>query len=306
MTTLLDAELVGVFEHDTPEWHEARAGLIGSSDVASILGVGFKSAFTLWHEKAGLVVPVEPDERLKRKFAYGHHMEPFVAAIWQEKHFETWVQKKNAGTWRSVKHPWQGCNPDRLAFSTYDGYGLKTLIELKTFPSLTDWQDGPPAGYVAQLEWQLDTFGMYWSPRFPGMDYIGWLAGYANMSGDYVEYPIKLDPFKAEATRARVKAFADSITDGEPPEIDGSEGTYETIRRLNPSLNYKEEREIPHDIAENYLEAQAGLKAATSESNKWKGHLLAHMGTAQYATYDGRKIASRVAQKDSVPYLKEA
>jgi putative phage-type endonuclease len=298
MTTLLDAELIGVFEHDTPEWHEARAGLMGSSDVAAILGLSsYKSAYTLWHEKAGLILPGQPDARTQRKYDYGHHMEPFVAGIFQSENPSLWVQKKDAGTWRNIERPWQGCNPDRLIFSNKRAYGLRGLLELKTFPMISDWEPEPPAGYVAQLKWQLDTFGMQ----------SGWLAGYANMSGDYVEHQIELDAFEAEATRARVLAFANSITDGEPPEIDGSAGTYETIRRLNPSINYREEREIPAEIAESYLEAASKYRTADSELTKWKGHLLAHMGTAQIATYNGTKIATRYApRKDAVPTLKEA
>lgn len=298
LSRLGDAELVGTFEHDTPEWHEARAALMGSSDVASILGVGYKSAFTLWHEKAGIIAREDPDERTKRKFAYGHHMEPFVDRLFLDKHPER--NSQTTGIWRNSQRIWQGCSPDRIVFHKTAHNGLSVtrheIEEIKTFPMLSDWQDGPPAGYVAQLKWQLDVFNFNY----------GWITGYANLSGDYVEYLYELDPFEAEATRAVVKGFADSITDGTPPEIDGSLGTYQTLRKLNPSLNPKEEREIPQDIAEQYLEARDNLKVADSELTKWKGHLLAHMGTAQYALYDGRKIASRVAVKDSVPYLKEA
>jgi putative phage-type endonuclease len=292
------AEYVGTFPQDSPEWHAARLELIGSSDIAAILGLSsYKSAFTLWHEKAGLVEPTKPDEKMQRKYDYGHHMEPFVAGIFQKKHPELFVQK--TGTWRNSVNPWQGCNPDRLvSLSDSPAHKLSphSLLELKTFPSLADWDYGPPLGYVAQLQWQMDTFGFR----------SGMLAGYANLSGDYVEYEIELDPFEADAVRAKAWEFAQSITEGVPPEIDGSEGTYQTLRRLNPSLVRGTDVEIPEEIAEQYLEATKYAKWAESDLNKWKGHLLAHMGTAQYALYDGKKIASRVGVKDSVPYLKEA
>lgn len=291
-----EAEYLGNFRQDSPEWHEARLAHIGSSDVASILGVGYKSAFTLWHEKAGLVEPSKPDARLKRKFAYGHHMEPFVSGLFSEAHPELHLQE--TGTWRHRDREWQGCNPDRLVSTDTDTDTLQPFacVELKTFPSLADWADGPPPGYRAQLLWQVDTFGFR----------KGWLAGYANLSGDFVEYEFELDPFEADAVRAKVLAFANSITLGEPPEIDGSEGTYQTLRRLNPSLTRGQEVLIEPGVAENYRAALRGFKEADADLNKWKGHLLAHMGTAQYAFHDGKKIASRVAVKDSVPFLKEA
>jgi putative phage-type endonuclease len=293
-----DAEYVGTFAQGSPEWHEQRAQVIGSSDIAPILGLSsYKSAFTLWHEKAGLVEPRVPDERWQNKLDYGHHMEPFVAGKFMKANPEYLLQE--TGSWRSVRNPWQGCNPDRLVHLSLDRGEIPTanaVVELKTFPSLSDWADGPTPGYVAQLFWQLDVFGFQ----------RGWIAGYANLSGDYVQYEFEPDPFMADAVRAKARAFADSITEGTPPEIDGSDGTYQTVRRLNPSITPKEEAVIPDEIAERYLEAAKSAKASESELFKWKGHLLAHMGTAQYALYEGKKIASRIGVKDGVPYLKEA
>lgn len=289
--TMGDAELVGLFDQGSDKWHAARLELVGSSDVAAVLGLSqFKSAYTLWHEKRGLITPIPPSPAMQRKLDYGHHMEPFVAKLFADGRPGLEPPRLQVGTWRNVVRTWQGCNPDALVTDA-DG---TVPLELKTFPSLADWQDGPPAGYVAQLMWQVDVFGCRG----------GWIAGYGNLGGDYVEHWFDADPFVAAAVRARVKAFLDSDT---PPEIDGSDSTYQTIRRQNSSIVRGAEVEVPQDIAEQYLEARANLKAAESESLRWGGHLLAHMGTAQYAIYEGRKIASRVAGRgeDPVPYLKE-
>lgn len=309
------AEYLGTHRQGSPEWHAARAAGIGSSDIASVLGVGYKSAFTLWHEKVGLVEPTPPDEKLQNKFDYGHHMEPFVAGRFQKKHPELFVQE--TGSWRNAERPWQLSNPDRLvslADSPAEMMAAHSVVELKTFPSLTDWDYGPPPGYVAQLLWQVDTFGFR----------HGWIAGYANLSGDFVEYGFELNPFEADATRAVAEVFWLSVMEARQvladagdgawededvravlqelaPDIDGSEGTYQTLRRLNPSLERGLEVEVAEEVAEAYLGAASAAKAAESALNRWKGHLLAHMGTAQYAVYDGRKIASRVAVRESVP-----
>lgn len=288
-----DAELLGTFEQDSPEWHEARAGMIGGSDIASVLGLShFKSGYTLWHEKAGLVEPREPDENGRRKLAYGHHMEPFIAAEFVSRHPDLVVQE--TGTWRNIERPWQGCNPDRLL--SFEGKDAHSLLQIKTANYPADWEDGAPVGYLAQVRWEMDTFGFE----------RGWLAVYFNVGGGYAEFEIEADAFEADAVRARARAFADSLTEGEPPAIDGSADTYRTIRKLNPSLVRGREVEIDRDLAQNYRGAVAGYKTAESDVNKWRGHLLAHMGTAQYAVHDGRRIASRVAVKDGVPFLKEA
>lgn len=317
------AEYVGTFKQGSPEWHDARAQGIGSSDIAPILGLAGKSAYTLWCEKVGLVAPIQPDEKLQRKFDYGHHMEPFVAGIFGGKHPEYSVQE--TGSWRNVERPWQLSNPDRLVYLADSPADVPTphaALELKTFPTLADWEAGPPAGYIAQLLWQVDTFG--WQE--------GFLAGYANLSGDYLEYRFELSSFEADATRARAWLFMQSVTEARQlikdaegaghdwttvrdsllelaPDRDGSEGTYQTLRRvLNPSIpDPKAEAEIPAEIAEEYLAACARFKDSESELFRWKGHLLAHTGTAKFAMYNGAKIATRYAPRaDAVPTLKEA
>lgn len=289
------AVLLGRFKDGSPEWHEARSTFIGGSDVPNILGLGWKSPYTLWHEKAGILEPEPVDEARQRKFDYGHHMEPFVADQFRQKHPELQVHD-DPGTWLSIENPWMGCNPDRLV-SLFDRpiEDSHALLQIKTANWETDYDDGPPAGYIAQLRHELDVFGFA----------RGWLGVYFNVSGNYREWEIIADRFLADAQRQRIRAFADSITEGIPPEIDGSQGTFETIRRLNPSLDRGAEVVIPQDVAENYLGTAVRLKSAEAEALRWKGHLMAHMGTAQWAVYEGKRIASRVAKGTNPPYLKE-
>lgn len=291
-----NAELVGYFKQDSPEWHEARAQVIGGSDIAAVLGLStYKSAYTLWHEKAGLIMPRERTPEEENKLTLGHYTENYVAGKFREAHPELDVFA--GGSWRNRDRKWQGCNPDRLvAFQDRIMEDSHSLLELKLDTFQADW-DEVPLGYQAQVRWQMDTFGFA----------KGYLAVYFTLSGRYREYEIDADPFDQEAVRQRAKVFAESLTDAtEPPEIDGMQDTYETLRRLNPSLDRGKEAVIPDDIAQQYLAAAFDLKQSTAELTKWKGHLLAHMGTAQYAKYGDLRIASRVAQKDSVPYLKEA
>jgi putative phage-type endonuclease len=295
LSSLGKAELVGVFEDGSPEWHEARAGHIGASDVPIILGLSsYKSAYTLWHEKAGLIEPQPVSKEMQRKRDYGHYMEPFVTDLFRAEHPDMDIYP--TGTWRNRERPWQGCNPDRLVRPAGADIAT-TLAQIKTANFATDWEDQLPESYVAQVRWELDTFGF---------DH-GYLIVYFNVSGDYREYRIEPDMFVDDTVRLRVRAFADSITAGEPPEIDDSLDTYKTIRRLNPSLDRGREVVIPEDVGLEYLTALAVLKASEGRVNKWSGHMLAHMGTAQYGKLpSGKRIASRVAVGSNPPYLKEA
>ena len=66
MNTLIAKHLsscnyLGTYASGSPEWHAARneQGVISGSEIGAILGLSpFKSAFTLWAEKVGLL-PVD-------------------------------------------------------------------------------------------------------------------------------------------------------------------------------------------------------------------------------------------------------
>jgi putative phage-type endonuclease len=282
------ATLVGVFEDGSPEWHEQRGQVIGSSDMGIILGLSTnKSARTLYHEKRGELKPEEPSPELQELYDYGHFMEPFIAERFRLRHPELPAPEKT-GSWIRTDTPWMGCNPDRLI-------GDEPL-ELKTLQSKADWDEfGVPALYEVQLRHQMWVLGAR----------RGVIAGWAARGG-YGEWWFEADDFVAEVQLQAARNFTRMVDDGTPPEIDGSESTYRTLRRLNPSITPKQEVVVPEDIGEQYLAAMAGSAAAEREALRMKGHLLAHAGTAQYIFHGARKIARRQAKGDGVPYLVEA
>jgi hypothetical protein len=297
LTRLGDAELVGVFEDGSPEWHEQRGSGIGSSDIGVILGLsGWKSALTLHYEKRGLIEPAPVSPEQQELFDYGHYMEPFIGERFAARHPELVVSDDGGGSWRNVDRLWQLSNPDALVRPS-GSTGWDGVLEKKTAKFKTDWdENGVPPLYDAQIRWQMDTFGFRY----------GWIACWFAVGG-YAEYFIEADDFLADVHRNAAIEFNRGVDEGIEPEIDGSVSTYMTLRRLNPSIpDPKAEVLIPQEIAEQYLAACENFKNHESELLKWKGHMLAHMGTAKYAFHNGQKIASRVAVRDGVPYLKEA
>lgn len=286
-TLLGTAELVGVFEDGTPEWHEQRASGIGSSDIGVILGLsGWKSALTLHYEKRGLIDPAPVSPEQQELFDYGHYMEPFIAEKFAARH--EILQPKVTGSWRNVDRPWQICNPDRLI--------PEGVLELKTAKFKADWdENGVPPIYDAQVRWQMDTFGFRY----------GWIACWFAVGG-YGEYLIEADDFIADVNRDAAIEFNRGVDEGIEPEIDGSLSTYTTLRQLNPSITPKLEVTVPEFIGQQYLDACAALTAAEAEELRTKGHLLAHAGTAQYILHQGQKIARRQAKGAGVPYIVKA
>lgn len=288
-----DAIFVGDFEQGSPAWHEARAAGIGSSDIGAVMGLpvpGRKSKYTLWLEKAGLLLPEEPSAALAQSYRMGHKLEKVTAELYAEDNPDTVVFE--TGSWRNADRPWQLDNPDRLVF---DADSVLKPWEGKASRYGDEFTDTAPDYYVPQAIWHADTFGAERTIL------SGLIGGF-----DYKQYVIEYDPFLADIYRSEALAFTKSVDDGVPPEIDGSESTYRSLRRLNPSLDRGVEKDIPNDIAEMYTEATQRYAAAEKEHLRAGGHMLAHMGTAQWAIHDGKRIASRVAIKDGIPYLKKA
>lgn len=306
-TIIGDAELMGIYEPDSPEWHEARRAGIGSSDIPILLGLSeeWGSRYKLWYEKAGLL---EPEFKESEVMKMGKRLEPVIADIFDEQNLDYRVEV--TGSWRNLERQYQLANPDRLLeqIDSIKEFELGASIlwkfakplEIKNVGASVawHWDDGPPDKVLAQLRWQMDTFGC-------GSGMVAALIG----GNRYEQYEISVDPFWIEDARTAAREFMESIELGLPPEIDGSPHTYLTIRRLNPSLTRGAEVDMtmtPNTIgvAEAWLEAVNTAAVAERELTKWSGHMLAHMGTAQYAIYDGKRIASRVAKQDNPPYLK--
>lgn len=288
-STLGDAVLVGQFEDGSPEWHNARFKGIGGSEIASILGINnFKSRYVLWMEKAGIIPRNEDYNPL---FEWGHRLEPVILQKFAEAHPEYDVLP--GGSWRNKDRPYQLANPDGLL--GFEGK-ISRIVEVKTSMTGVGWGLGPkdiPAKYVSQVRWYLDTFGFE-------MAHIVVLIGL----GDYREYIIHADPAKTVEMHEAAAAFTWSLGAGISPPIDGGEDTYTYLRERNMSIEPKSKVELDAELVKLVQESKANLAYAESEMLRAKGHLLAHMGTAKTAEFEGKVIAARQAKGEgAVPFV---
>src|SRR5690349_8562125 len=82
---VVSAVLLGNEPHDTPEWHALRAGGIGGSEIAAVVGLSkWTSAFELWHRKRGAIGQQAQNEAME----WGSRLEPVIAAKFAEEHPE--------------------------------------------------------------------------------------------------------------------------------------------------------------------------------------------------------------------------
>lgn len=274
-------------EPGSPEWLK----LITASKIPSILGISrFKSQFSLWHEMAGNL-PSEPIGTAQQDdFDYGHAVELAAGEYWRF---------KNPG-WRLSRGEVQYTD-DGFEFgnaATIDGRAsrgsLRRIAEIKTARDLAEWGDDGsgevPADYAAQVIWQQRVTG-FTAPA----NIVLW-PQYGKPKIYVIEYSAQL----AAAIVAAVRKWNASLAAGEPPELDDTISTYETVRRLHPEIDGREVQLDP-DLAADYLTAVADDKEITKRLRGLKTRVLDVMGNAQTAVVIDLKIATRTPGRgDSV------
>ena len=96
---------------DRNEWLEHRKSGIGSSEVATILGLDpWETPYQLWRRKVGLDEPKTETFAMKA----GHYLEDAVAQFWHDDTGRE-IIKSSAGDWliRNNERPYLQVSPDR-------------------------------------------------------------------------------------------------------------------------------------------------------------------------------------------------
>ena len=135
------------------EWLDVRKGGIGSSEIATVLGLNpFETPYQLWRRKRGLDAPKDETFAMKA----GHYLEEAVSQFW---HDETGreVIKRSAGDWiiRDNERPFLQVSPDRTYW--LDGRHSrdnKGILECKTTQRAVDG-DNLPQHWFCQVQYQL-------------------------------------------------------------------------------------------------------------------------------------------------------
>ena len=147
------------------EWLEGRKGTLGASDVASVMGCGFKTPLDLWKEKCGLTEPkdLSDDERVQ----FGNEAEFAMREMHKVMNpqyelqftpFEIYTSDDE-----SLSH--LSCTPDGILVERETGrlgvYECKTTTCISK-ADYEKWNEKIPQGYFCQLCAQmLVTGGQY-------------------------------------------------------------------------------------------------------------------------------------------------
>lgn len=275
------AELLGVFESGSVEWHAARSGhVVTGSTIGAIMGANpWESAVTRFYKAAGRVSDhVEPNVSMR----IGSLIEQPLLDLFQEQHPELTVYK--TGTWRSKVNPKFLANPDAVFV---DADGVPGIIEVKFARSY--WSDGVPVHYQMQLNWYLGLLGLS-RGRFVA------LAG-----STWTDLPYEFDAMLFAAQVDAANDFLDRLATDRVPDWDGAANTLDTVRKLNPDVDGSEVE--LGQLAVEYLELSKQASELEYDLNQTKSEMLAWMGSAKYGLYAGQRIVARQQRGGGTPYL---
>lgn len=274
------AEFVGAFENGSAEWHEARKGSLGGSQVGAVLGLNpWESAVTCYYKVRGEIDShIEPSMSMR----IGTALETPILGLFEAEHPD--LKVFTTGTYRSVAEPWMNANVDGI---WEEADGSRGVIEVK-FSS--DWWSEPPRHYVAQVNWYMHILGL-------DCAVIVALCGSA-----YKEFWIRRDQFVIDSMLARVREFWVGVESGVRPAWDGSDSTYKTMRELNKDI-VAGDVELGDDGLQLWGAALA-LDAAKSEYNLRASVVLDKLGDNKNGLVNGERFCYRQNSSAGTPFLK--
>lgn len=241
-----------------------RNRYIGGSDVGTILGMNpFKSAFELWAEKTGRIVPKDISD--VESVWWGHEMENSVAKRFTMKTGKK-VRRSNY-EYTCEEFPYMIGHVDRMVVGEFSVLECKTTSSWNKF----DYSKGetPPSHY-AQTQFYMWITGAeraYLATKRDNQFYVN---------------SIKKDPEFIENMVQKCIEFWHLVETDTPPEIDGSESTKETLNRMYQG---DEEEEVA-DLSEFDEELDArdtisyNIKTMTTLKTEYENKVKAKMMTA--------------------------
>ena len=292
MTALLILS-AGTVEANRDLWLRARMSGIGGSEIAQVLGIappGQGSPTKLYYNKLEGIETGDRDAMMR-----GRYLEPYVAdRLWDE-HPE--ILQRPGGLYRHADRSWMIATFDRLVMDRDEvsavavdlwhstktptsEFGLSFPAQIKTAGSYDGWgEEGQesviPVHYRAQALWEMEVwqadrivlpvlFIIPWKLR------LYWL--YRDAAAQH-DIDIMLD---------EAQAFMGRLERRDPPDVDWTPATTETLRLLHPSL-VDDEVVIPRELARRYFAARAAKSAAERRLSLATNQMRERMGPAARA-----------------------
>jgi hypothetical protein len=205
-----------------------------------------------------------------------------IQDLWVEEN-KDWLQAHNTGTWQSIKNPAFKANPDAIIEWSDGSLGI---LEIKF--SRNPMNELPPH-YKDQVMWYMHVLGLD----------KGILVAVAN--GELVEHEIPYDKDYALELEAMAEEFLNRLETKTPPDWDGSNSTYETVRTMSDQIH-----DDSIELAELYpslIRAKEEYEDADQRLTLLKSKVLHLMDGAKTGTFEGDKVLSLQARGSGSPFI---
>ncbi len=268
------------------EWLELRQKGIGSSEVATIVGLNpFETPYELWRRKRGLDAPKDESFAMRA----GHYLEDAVARFWHDETGRS-IIKSSAGDWliRSKAKPYMQVSPDRTYWlDSGRSSDNKGILECKTTQLPIDGDD-LPKHWFCQIQYQLGVAEMQQGS-------IAWLT----QGREFGYRDIALAPeFFAWLSEEAERFYTDYIVgDAEPSPISVRDVLLKYNRHTDDKVI-----EVSEDIYKAYEELK-DLRQGIAEMEQKKEDLEIQIKMvfedAEAISYNGQTLATWRASKPS-------
>ncbi len=258
------------------EWTRLRSTTIGGSDAASIVGLNpHKSAYALWAEKTGKVVPEDISQ--KEAVRLGTDLEDYVAHRFMEKTGKK-VRRENYTVFRDDM-PYAHANYDRLVIGERAGLEIKTTNAL----NLKRFKNGEfPANYYVQCCHYL---------LLSGLD--RWYLAVLVLGIEFKVFVIERDEAELAALKMAEENFWYQVQNDLPPAIDGSDSTIDALNETFPASEPDTEMDLTGCAVDLAIldECTQQIKALEEKKAAAQGRIMEAMGTAERGLYGGYSVS---------------
>lgn len=255
------------------EWKKLRHRYIGGSDAAAVVGLNpFSSAYSLWAEKTDKVPAFEGNLATE----VGTYLEDFVAKKFEEETGKK-VRRENHSILNDA-YPWAIANVDRVVVGEDAGLEIKTTSEL----NMKSFKNGDyPSNYYCQAVHYLALTG---KERW----YLAVLIG----NKEFKWFTIERDQEEIDALMAAEEEFWKCVTEGRPPEADGSKATTEAIKTIYAESNSDNVSLFGFDeCLKQYIELGKQVKELKTLQDEMANKVKAFMGAAGKGESDHYKVS---------------
>lgn len=269
------------------EWLDVRKSGIGSSEVATIVGLNpWETPYQLWRRKVGIDAPKEENFAMKA----GHYLEDPVSRFWADETGRE-IIKRSAVDWiiRDNDRPYLQVSPDRTYWLTGEKRNdtNKGILECKTTQMAVD-ADDLPKHWFCQVQYQLGVAGLEHGS-------LAWLCsgrefGYKDIDlvPDFYQWLVEeVSRFWQDNILARVEPSAVSVKD--------------VLLKYNRHADGKivEVGADIFDACSELREIKKQIKGLETTQAELEERIKLAFGDAEGISFDGQTLATWKAPKPS-------